>query len=414
MNHLKQRGFFTNPNDEQYYNVVLQDVYNQSEKYVNTDYVVYNQLNSQLTNDFNTSMISQHRQSLINERIRKENVSRMNKEAEEKRIEERQKRKEERLRIKKENEIKSLTTTIINELLKTWELVDDVNDLPVYNINGYHSKGKKYASAIGGMIGQIAIVVSYLQNIIPDILTEDKLGKILETFYHKSPPFVIPYIVEDLEYFKSLDPNIVTIEDIIKCDDTTYNDIVSFLVENTNDELLTHLLDSELKQVYNTILSLLFKQYRSNLTSSDPTNINEKIKFILKDSQLDSFAAICNLIVPVVTKQKNDITVVSKKSKKPQVQPTKTLFEPEFNDKIAIAQSVSEKMKVLLINSPFETALRSNIIECINRLFKLDDKDITLLELETYYKTVYDSFIEKVKTNKDYIDIDLSTITQDP
>ncbi len=151
MNHLKQRGFFSNSNDEQYYNILLKDVYTQSDHIVKSDYVVYNQLNSELTNDYMNGMINQHRQSLINERKRKENESRLKREEEEvirilkqHRIEERRKRKEEKLRIKKENEIKQLTTSIIDELIKTWELVDDVNDLQVFEINGYNIKGKKY------------------------------------------------------------------------------------------------------------------------------------------------------------------------------------------------------------------------------------------------------------------------------
>jgi hemerythrin-like domain-containing protein len=83
MNHLKQRGFFSNSNDEQYYNILLKDVYTQSEHIVKTDYVVYNQLNKELSNEYVNGMISQHRQSLINERKRKENVARMKKEEEE-------------------------------------------------------------------------------------------------------------------------------------------------------------------------------------------------------------------------------------------------------------------------------------------------------------------------------------------
>ncbi len=48
------------------------------------------------------------------------------------------------MRIKRENELKQLTESIINELMKTWELVDDINELPVYEVNGYNIKGKKY------------------------------------------------------------------------------------------------------------------------------------------------------------------------------------------------------------------------------------------------------------------------------
>jgi hypothetical protein len=54
------------------------------------------------------------------------------------------------------------------------------------------------------------------------ILTEDNLIKIVETFYPKSPAFVIPYRTEDLEYIKTLDANINAIEDILKSDDNTY------------------------------------------------------------------------------------------------------------------------------------------------------------------------------------------------
>jgi hypothetical protein len=83
MNHLKQRGFFSNSNDEQYYNVLLNDVYTQSENIVNTDYVICNQLTSELSNNHKTEMISQHRTSLINERKRKEDEARRKKEEEE-------------------------------------------------------------------------------------------------------------------------------------------------------------------------------------------------------------------------------------------------------------------------------------------------------------------------------------------
>jgi hypothetical protein len=72
------------------------------------------------------------------------------------------------------------------------------------------------------MIGQIAFVLTYLQNSVPDLLTEDNLRKMIEAFYPKSPAFVVPYRAEDLEYIKTLDANINVIEDIIKCDDNIY------------------------------------------------------------------------------------------------------------------------------------------------------------------------------------------------
>jgi hypothetical protein len=59
-------------------------------------------------------------------------------------LEEKKRRKEEMVRIKKENELKLLKQSIDDELIKQVELLEDINDLNVYDINGFHQKGKKY------------------------------------------------------------------------------------------------------------------------------------------------------------------------------------------------------------------------------------------------------------------------------
>ena len=46
--------------------------------------------------------------------------------------------------------------------------------------------------------------------------------KILESFIKSSPNFNIIYTQEDLDYYKTLDGGINTIEDILKLDDTVY------------------------------------------------------------------------------------------------------------------------------------------------------------------------------------------------
>jgi hypothetical protein len=58
--------------------------------------------------------------------------------------------------------------------------------------------------------------------LIPEYITDDKILKFVELFVPKNPNINIPYKAEDLDYLKSLDSNLNTVEDINKCDENIY------------------------------------------------------------------------------------------------------------------------------------------------------------------------------------------------
>lgn len=69
--------------------------------------------------------------------------------------------------------------------------------------------------------------MAYLSMSDSEFINEEKLIKILEVYLPKCPTFNIIYKLEDLEYYKTLDPNgsIVNIEDILKLEDNLFVNI---------------------------------------------------------------------------------------------------------------------------------------------------------------------------------------------
>jgi hypothetical protein len=90
--------------------------------------------------------------------------------------------------------------------------------------------------------------------------------------------------------------------------------------------------------------------------------------------------------------------------------PAKITFEPDF-DKIGVAPSFTDKMKVLLINPSFENNLRHNIFECFNKLQKIEgDKDQIKQDFENNYRENFlVAYLEglKAKYNKEILEFSL-------
>jgi hypothetical protein len=108
-------------------------------------------------------------------------------------------------------------------------------------------------------------------------------------------------------------------------------------------------------------------------------------------------------------------SIAKKTSKKTQVTaPIKLTFEPDF-ERIPIVPSYSEKMKVLILNPNFETCLRNNFIECINKLNKFElDKEELKIEFDSFYRESFlNPYIEKLKSrfNKEVLEFIPEQIT---
>jgi hypothetical protein len=75
---------------------------------------------------------------------------------------------------------------------------------------------------IGTNIIQIAFMAAYVNKTHADYLNEERLIKVFDALIPKSTPLYIAFRNEDLEFFKTLEPSIAAIEDILKLDDGLY------------------------------------------------------------------------------------------------------------------------------------------------------------------------------------------------
>jgi len=151
--------------------------------------------------------------------------------------------------------------------------------------------------------------------------------------------------------------------------------------------------------------------------SSDST-ISEKIKFHLKDpytSQIN-LSGICELNIISLAKPKtneaNAMKARSKKSANPRF-----VYEFDYYEKSPFLPFWSENnsCKVIFIAPNFEKMIRYNILECINKLFKIEDLEkesfLNVFE-ESYRNNFINPYINNLATNlkKDIITIDINLI----
>jgi len=65
-------------------------------------------------------------------------------------------------------------------------------------------------------------MAAYVNKNYPDYLNEERLIKVFDALIPKSTPFYIVFRNEDLEFFKTLEPSIAAIEDVLKLDEALY------------------------------------------------------------------------------------------------------------------------------------------------------------------------------------------------
>jgi len=75
---------------------------------------------------------------------------------------------------------------------------------------------------IGTNLLQIAFMAAYVNKTYPDYVNEERLIKVLDAMLPKSTPFYITFRNEDLEFFKTLEPSIAVIEDVLKLEENLY------------------------------------------------------------------------------------------------------------------------------------------------------------------------------------------------
>jgi len=130
---------------------------------------------------------------------------------------------------------------------------------------------------------------------------------------------------------------------------------------------------------YSTIkenYKILFN-YLCNMLRSTPDF--DRLKFIPHDANYgeQNFKAVYWFSHEEYLRPRMPEPVVKKSKKQPKIS-----FEPEILEKFANVQTSSEKSKVIGFNPVVDRIIRHNILECINKQFKIEDPDKEVFKTE--------------------------------
>lgn len=387
---LGNRGVFKKPEVDEYFTEFLPDLQEIAESEFNVDRMLSGAVQEILKTKNNRKFINRHKAAIERERdrIRKEKEDFLLKKKLEE--EERQRQKEERRRRRHEKLLNQLREQINEELLVNKEFVEYTID-DIYDINGYYQKTKS-VTCVGGSIGQMAFVLNELNKITPEFITDDKIPKILELYLPKSHPFFFLYKPEDIEQYKAINEEIAAIEDIVKCEDEQFPTVLEKLYENSlkNDDMLQYVFAAckevleleDFEKMYRKIFDFLLNKFKEG---SD----GDVVKFIELNPETEEvpLTAICSVKYDAEVLPDPNASSNGKAAKKP----VKVSFDPYFSEKTLLMPTISDKIKIILINENFDRIFRDNFLECINKIYTLEP------DKETYTAPINEDYDKLVK-----------------
>ena len=368
-NDLGKRKVFQNEDTNYYLTQLLPEMHGLVEEYTKNDYLIVNKMNEMFNKRKSDKARKVHQEAVEKERNRlanNERIRELNKKLEEKR---KQEERERRAKIKHDKLLNGLRKTIQEELVTNSEWAEDVEN--VYNINGYYQKNKN-VTLIGGPIGQMALILNYLDIENPEFSAEKKINKILEAYLEKSPPFVFLWSKEDLEQYKAINENIEQIEDINRASDEEYKKIVQSLFDNAliHDDMLQIFFDvctemelTEVKDLYINIFSSILNKFKEG-SDFGQTRFLEINKEASEEIPLLCICLLNQESIPLDNPMPDN-----KKNRK------KNSFESYFYERTLIMPCISDKIKIIEINKNFDKNYRNNFLECLDFLFALEEKD---------------------------------------
>ena len=171
-------------------------------------------------------------------------------------------------------------------------------------------------------------------------------------------------------------------------------------------------LDKFIVMVY----SNLFKYAKSG-----DSVFSDKIKFILREEENIQMpiSAVCEINIISANKPKNVESIPGTKKAGKKAAAAKTVYDYDYYEKSPYLPFFSENnCKILCYSQNFERVMRYNILECVNKLFKIEDLDrenfMNKLE-EAYREKFITPFISELATNlnKDIITYDFD-LTVEP
>ena len=322
-------------------------------------------------------------------------------------MEEKRKKEEKERREKRKHDkiLDGLRKMIQEDLVTNSEWAEESIEY-IFNINGYYQKTKS-ATLTGGPIGQMALILNYLDKEMPEFLTEDKIPKILDVFLEKSHPFYFLWTKEDLEKYKEINDGIDTIEDILKAGEEDYKKIIKLFFENVlvNDDMLPIFFDvcaemdlNKVKETYISIFSYLLSRFK------DGGDFGQ-IRFLeINNESNEEIPLLCICVL----QQENIPLDSSPPDQSKNKGKKKFSFESYFYERTLIMPTISDKLKIININKNFEKNYRNNFLECIDLMYGLEpDKMQCIEDLKNNYENFLKCLLLKLaeKYKKEIVDM---------
>ena len=403
-NDLGKRKVFQSEDAIYYITQFLPEMHNLVEENTKNDYLIVNKMNEMFNKRRTDKERKIHQEAVNKEKNRLANNQRireLNKKLEEKR---KQEEKERRERRKHEKILNGLRKTIQEELVINSEWAEDVEN--IYNINGYYQKNKN-ATLIGGPIGQMALILNYLDLENPDFSAESKIDKILNGYLEKSHPFIFLWSKDDLEEYKAMNESIETIEDIVRANEEEYKKIVNSFFEKSliHDDMLQIFFDvcaemqlNEVKDLYIKIFTTLMNKFKEG-SDFGQTRFIEINKEASEEIPLLCICLLNQESIPLDNPMP-DYSRLKNRKKNP--------FECYFYEKTLIMPCISDKIKIIKINTNFDKNFRKNFLECLDYLFTLEPEKEQCVESfneknENFMKCLLVKLNEKYK--KEIVDM---------
>ena len=253
----------------------------------------------------------------------------------------------------------------------------------------------------------------------------ETVKKLIDLYLLKSSPFYFILPNDVFDKIKALDENIQTIDDIWKLEnEETFKKIVDLLLETNLQPSLDPTMDivsgileenynaADFKDILNLILTTIFTISKAS-TEFDP---KEKVKFVqIANIQPDdnNYFGLCDIKQKIIPKAKtsNDLAaqLLAKKNLGKKDAKGRPFFDPVWNEKVYISPIVSDKMKILAMNTNYDRMFRNNLLSCLDKLetkFANEGENLVSV-MEEEYNSFVDKFKQKLheKYNKDVLDI---------
>ena len=261
------------------------------------------------------------------------------------------------------------------ELVINSEWAEEIEN--IYNINGYYQKNKN-VTLIGGPIGQLALILNYIDIENPEFLIEDKIDNILEGYLEKSHPFVFLWSKDDLEKYKAINENIESIEDIVNANEEQYKKIIEEFFNNTliNDDMLQIFFDAAADMELTKVKDLYIKLFSKILTKFKEGTDSGQVRFLeINKEATEEIPLLCICLI-----NQESIPLDNPMPDQNKNRRKKNVFESYFFEKTFIMPSVSDKIKIIIINKNFDKNYRNNFLECLDFLFTLEPEKAQYIE----------------------------------